>query len=125
MANSKKWKGSPRMRWARQLLESLVLTTALWVVATSIVLAQAQQCPGLRALDGTCANVAAVEIARRRAMILSSQRVSYFGTPAGTVGGQFIPFERLFRDDPLLFGLPTVTSIAVDIDFRATVTRTK
>jgi hypothetical protein len=58
-------------------------------------------------------------------MILSSQRVSYFGTPAGTVGGQFIPFERLFRDDPLLFGLPTVTSIAVDIDFRATVTRTK
>jgi hypothetical protein len=58
-------------------------------------------------------------------MILSTQRVSYFGTPAGTVGGQFIPFERLFRDDPVLFGLPTVTTIMVDIDFRAHVNRTK
>jgi hypothetical protein len=58
-------------------------------------------------------------------MILSTQRVSYFGTPAGTVGGQFIPFERLFWDYPILFGLPTVTTIAVDIDFRATVNRTK
>ncbi len=58
-------------------------------------------------------------------MILSTQRVSYFGTPAGTVGGQFIPFERLFRDDPVLFGLPTFSSISVDIDFRGTVNRTK
>jgi hypothetical protein len=113
------------MRWTRRPLECLILATVLWVVVPSVVSAQAQRCPGLRALDGTCANVGAVEIARRRAMILSSQRVSYFGTPAGTVGGQFIPFERLFRDDPLLFGLPTVTTIAVDIDFRATVTRTK
>lgn len=113
------------MRWPRQLLECLILTTVLWVVGSSVVSAQTQRCPGLKALDGTCANVAVVEMARRRAMILSSQRVSYFGTPAGTVGGQFIPFERLFRDNPLLFGLPTVTTIAVDIDFRATVTRTK
>jgi hypothetical protein len=58
-------------------------------------------------------------------MILSTQRVSYFGTPAGTVGGQFIPFERLFRDDPVLFGLPTFTSITVSPDFTATVNRTK
>lgn len=113
------------MRWPRQLLECFILTTVLWVAASSVVSAQTQRCPGLRALDGTCANVAVVEIARRRAMILSSQRVSYFGTPAGTVGGQFIPFERLFRDNALLFGLPTVTTTAVDIDFRATVTRTK
>jgi hypothetical protein len=113
------------MRRTRRLLECLSLTVALWVGLASAVSAQTKPCPGLRALDGTCANVAVVEIARRRAMILSSQRVSYFGTPAGTVGGQFIPFERLFRDNPLLFGLPTVTTIAVDIDFRATVTRTK
>ena len=113
------------MRWARQLLECLILTTVLWIAASSAVSAQTKRCPGLKALDGTCANVAVVEIARRRAMILSSQRVSYFGTPAGTVGGQFIPFERLFRDDPLLFGLPTVTTIGVDTDFRATVSRTK
>ena len=113
------------MRWARKLVEFLVLTAVLWLAASSVVSAQTQRCPGLRALDGTCANVAAVEIARRRAMILSSQRVSYFGTPAGTVGGQFIPFERLFRDDPLLFGLPTVTTITVDANFKATVTRTK
>jgi hypothetical protein len=91
----------------------------------SAVSAQSQRCPGLRALDGTCANVAAVESARRRAMILSTQRVSYFGTPAGTVGGKFIPFERLFRDDPVLFGLPTFSTISIDIDFRANVIRTK
>jgi hypothetical protein len=113
------------MRWKRRLPECLTLATVLWIGASSAVTAQTKPCPGLRALDGTCANGAVVEIARRRAMILSSQRVSYFGTPAGTVGGQFIPFERLFRDNPLLFGLPTVTTIAVDIDFRATVTRTK
>ena len=125
MLNSRKTERSPRMRWARKLVEFLVLTAVLWLAASSVVSAQTQRCPGLRALDGTCANVAAVEIARRRAMILSSERVSYFGTPAGTVGGQFIPFERLFRDDPLLFGLPTVTTITVDANFKATVTRTK
>jgi hypothetical protein len=125
MLNSKKWKALQAMRWTRRALQYLILAIGMWIVVPAVVWAQAQRCPGLRALDGSCANVAVVEIARRRAMILSSQRVSYFGTPAGTVGGQFIPFERLFRDDPLLFGLPTVTSIAVDIDFRATVTRTK
>lgn len=113
------------MRWTGQLLECLTLAALLGVAVPAAVSAQTPRCPGLRALDGTCANVAAVEIARRRAMILSSQRVSYFGTPAGTVGGQFIPFERLFRDDPLLFGLPTATTTSVDIDFRATVTRSK
>jgi hypothetical protein len=112
------------MRWTRRLLEWLTLIV-LSVALPSAVLAQSPRCPGLRALDGTCANIAAVEIARRRAMILSSQRVSYFGTPAGTVGGQFIPFERLLRDEPILFGLPTVSTITVDIDFRATVNRTK
>ena len=28
------------------------------------------------------------------------------GTPAGTIGGSYIPFERLFRDNPVVFGLP-------------------
>jgi hypothetical protein len=125
MVNSRKMEAFSRMRWARQLLECIVLTTVLWVAAPSVASAQTPRCPGLRALDGTCANVAVVEIARRRAMILSSQRVSYFGTPAGTVGGEFIRFERLFRDDALLFGLPTVTTIVVDANFKATVTRTK
>ena len=113
------------MRWTRRPVQCLILATILWAAASSVVSAQTQRCPGLRALDGTCANNAIVEIARRRAMILSSQRVSYFGTPAGTVGGEFIPFERLFRDNPLLFGLPTVTTITVDANFKATVTRTK
>ena len=113
------------MRSRQRLLQCLLPATVLWVAASSGVSAQAQRCPGLRALDGTCANVAVVDIARRRAMILSSQRVSYFGTPAGTVGGEFIPFERLFRDNLLLFGLPTITTITVDANFKATITRTK
>ena len=50
-----------------------------------------------------------VEAARLRAEIMSSVRVSYFGTPAGTIGGNYIPYERFFRDNELLFGLPTST----------------
>jgi hypothetical protein len=125
MASFKKLEGAPLMRWLRRLLQCLVITMVSSVGLLSAVSAQSQRCPGLRALDGTCANVAAVESARRRAMILSTQRVSYFGTPAGTVGGQFIRFERLFRDDLFLFGLPTVTTITVNPDFTATVNRTK
>lgn len=72
---------------------------------TQVEAQPAEKC--LRALDGSCTNPAMVESARQRAIIMSSVRVSYFGTPAGTVGGFFIPFERLFRDDPVVFGLPT------------------
>ena len=64
-----------------------------------------QKC--LRALDGTCTDPLAVEAVRLRAEIIPAVRVSYFGTPAGTIGGAFIPFERLFQDNALLFGLPT------------------
>jgi hypothetical protein len=64
-----------------------------------------QKC--LRALNGACTNPAAVEAARQRAMIIPAVRVSYLGTPAGTVGGSFIPYERFYQDNPLVFGLPT------------------
>src|SRR5579872_3902310 len=65
----------------------------------------------LRALDGTCADAAVVEAARLRAEVIPAVRVSYFGTPAGSIGGAYIPFERLFQDNPLLFGLPTFTFV--------------
>ncbi len=68
-----------------------------------------QKC--LKALDGSCTNPDMVEAARLRAVVLSSERVSYFGTPAGTIGGPFISFERLFQDNVILFGLPTSTCI--------------
>jgi hypothetical protein len=68
-----------------------------------------QKC--LRALNGTCTDPLSVESARLRAEIIPAVRVSYFGTPAGTVGGSYIPFERLFQDNPLLFGMPTFTTI--------------
>lgn len=66
-----------------------------------------QKC--LRALNGACTNPAAVEAVRLRAEIIPAVRVSYLGTPAGTIGGDYIPFERLFQDNPALFGLPTFT----------------
>jgi len=66
-----------------------------------------QKC--LRAFDGSCTNPDMVEAARLRAIIVPSVRVSYFGTPAGTIGGNYIPFERLFRDNPVVFGLPVST----------------
>ena len=61
----------------------------------------------LRALDGSCTEPLVVEGARLRAIVVPSVRVSYFGTPAGTIGGDYIPFERLFQDNPTVFGLPT------------------
>jgi hypothetical protein len=61
----------------------------------------------LRALNGACTNPAVVEAARLRAIIIPTVRVAYLGTPMGTVGGRFITFERLFQDNPAVFGLPT------------------
>jgi hypothetical protein len=68
-----------------------------------------QKC--LRALNGACTNPVSVEAARLRAEIIPAVRLSYFGTPAGTVGGDYIPFERLFQDNPRVFGLPTFTFV--------------
>lgn len=68
-----------------------------------------QKC--LRALNGACTNPVSVEAARLRAEIIPAVRVSYFGTPAGTIGGDYIPFERLFQDNSLVFGLPTFTFV--------------
>jgi hypothetical protein len=66
-----------------------------------------QKC--LRALNGACTNPISVEQARLRAEIIPAVRLSYLGTPAGTIGGSYIPFERLFQDNTFLFGLPTAT----------------
>lgn len=63
-----------------------------------------QKC--LKALNGACTNPVVVEVARQRAQIIPAVTVSYFGTPAGSVGGDYIPFERFFRDNPTVFGLP-------------------
>ncbi len=61
----------------------------------------------LRALNGACTNPVVVEAARLRAIIIPTVRVSYLGTPMGTVGGKYITFERFFQDNPTIFGLPT------------------
>lgn len=65
----------------------------------------------LKALDGKCADQALVEAARLRAEVIPAARVSYWGTPAGTIGGAYIPFERTFQDNPLVYGLPTFTFV--------------
>jgi len=69
-----------------------------------------QKC--LKALDGSCTRPEIVEATRQRAAIISGVRVSYFGTPQGSIGGPFIPFERLFQDNDTLFGLPTAVCAA-------------
>ena len=86
-----------------------ILAIALITLTPFVAGAQEKRCPGLRALNGQCTKVTAVEEATSRAMIMTTVRSSYFGTPIGTFGGQYIPYERMFRDNPLLFGLPTYT----------------
>jgi len=72
-----------------------------------VVAQPAEKC--LRALDGSCTNPTMVEAARMRGAIIPAVRVAYEGTPLGTIGGPFIPFERFFQDNPVVFGLPTST----------------
>jgi hypothetical protein len=101
-------------------LSAFVISAALMIVAIPVdVHAQTRQTSAqpqpvtappnkcLRALDGSCTNALVVEGARLRAIVVPAVRVSYFGTPAGTIGGDYIPFERVFQDDPNVFGLPT------------------
>ncbi len=73
----------------------------------------------LRALDGSCTNPAMVEAARMRGAIIPAVRVAYDGTPLGTIGGPFIPFERFFQDNPVVFGLPVSTFLCCNT-FRRT-----
>jgi hypothetical protein len=77
---------------------------------TRTAAAPPQRC--LKALDGSCVKPEIVEATRQRAAIIPAVRVSYFGTPQGSIGGPFIPFERLFQDNETLFGLPTYTCTA-------------
>jgi hypothetical protein len=75
-----------------------------------------QKC--LRALDGSCVKTDVAEATRQRAAILSTVRVSYWGTPQGSIGGPYIPFERLFQDNDVLWGLPTAVCAAC-VTFRS------
>lgn len=98
-------------------LKTIALATTLAIASSASVMAQtanqvrpAQPMPKekcLKSLTGGCTNPTVVEAARLRAIIIPAVTVSYFGTPAGTVGGDYIPFERFFQDNPTVFGLPT------------------
>lgn len=95
------------------LLQVALALGALLLVAPGVGLSQEKQppkakqkCASVQSLDGQCADLKLVEKAEKRASVISSNQASYFGTPIGTVGLPFIPHERLFRDDRLLFGIP-------------------
>lgn len=95
------------------LLQVVLGLAAMLLVAPGVASSQEkkqsqkkQVCASIQSLDGGCADVKLVEKAERRASVISSNRASYFGTPMGTVGLPFIPHERLFRDDRVLFGIP-------------------
>jgi hypothetical protein len=82
----------------------LVLSASLFI---SVAEAQST-CPGLRAANGKCANLEAVEDAQQRAMVITTVRVSDIGTPIGQVGD----YVRLFQDQTSkLYGLPNITYI--------------
>jgi hypothetical protein len=123
------------MHRAQRILQGLLILSAA-AIATPAALAQQQkqlpqkqaaqkQCPSIRAADGSCADPGLVAAANKRATIVSSGFASYIGTPHGTLGLGFIPHERLFRDDPVVFGLPTNTDVKVDDLSVTTTTRSK
>ena len=106
------------------LLPALLGLAGMTALATAAWPQQAQ-CPSVKAADGSCADPRLVEMANRRAAIVSSQFTSYLGTPQGSVGMPFIPQERLFRDDTVLFGLPTNKSTIISDTGGGTTTRSK
>ena len=87
-------------------MRHLMTTIAVLAAIGSCSLASAQTtCPGLRAANGKCANLDAIEDAQARAMIITTVRVSEIGTPIGDVGN----YVRLFQDPTSrLYGLPNV-----------------
>lgn len=92
----------------------LLLLLGGWICMAGAAAAEPKKCPGLRALNGECANPLTVTDAQSRAMIISTVRTSYYGTPVGDIGGPFIPFYKQFQNSPtdlnsLIFGLPTYT----------------
>ena len=95
----------------RMILQVLLVLAALALVALSA--GAQQQCPSIKAADGKCVDAGMVAAANKRATVVSSGFASYLGTPQGTLGLPFIPYERLFRDDPVVFGLPTNTDVKV------------
>jgi hypothetical protein len=95
-------------------LAQLLLLLVGWICTGGAAAAETKKCPGLRALNGECANPLTVADAQSRAMIISTVRVSYYGTPIGDIGGPFIPFYKQFQNSPvninqLVYGLPTYT----------------
>lgn len=98
-------------------LKTMSVATAFAIASSAPVMAQTvnqarpvqplpkEKC--LKSLSGGCTNPTVVEAARLRAIIIPAVTVSYFGTPAGTIGGDYIPYERFFQDNPAVFGLPT------------------
>ena len=90
----------------------LVCSSAAHAQSRTRTAAAAPQAKCLKALDGSCTRTEIVELTRQRAAIIPAVRVSYFGTPQGSIGGPFIPFERLFQDNDTVFGLPTYVCTA-------------
>ncbi len=84
--------------------KELILLFVGWICTTGVAFAE-PKCPGLRALNGQCANPLTVADAQSRAMIVSTVRVSYYGTPIGDIGGPFIPFDKQFQNSPTQFEL--------------------
>jgi hypothetical protein len=96
---------------SRTILQVLLVLAASALVAFSA--AAQQRCPSIKAADGKCVDAGMVAAANKRATVVSSGFASYLGTPQGSLGLPFIPHERLFRDDPVVFGLPTNTVVKV------------
>jgi hypothetical protein len=83
---------------------------------------QPQNCPSLRALDGSCADAGVVAQSQHRSISLSTVRTSYAGSAGEAQSVQ--PVNRFFQENPLVFGLPTVTTSALD-GTTLIITRTK
>ena len=125
MAGSRKLKGAPRMRWLTRLLQCLVITMVSSGGLLSVGFGREPAMPRIKSLGRNMRK----RYCRR---YCAKARDNYFNAArllfrdAGRYGRRAIYSVRaLFRDDPVLFGLRTLTSISVDIDFRGTVNRTK
>ncbi len=94
------------MRNANPVLALCAALAAAALLPLDASAAPKAPCKGLRAADGSCASKALVNRSQNRSTVGSSERSSYYGSPAGQLGDPYIKPQTAYRQNRQQYGLP-------------------
>jgi hypothetical protein len=102
-----------------QKVRTLAQVTALLALGQGAsalcALAQEPSCSGLQPIFGGCASAGLVARSEARSIKLSTGQTSYIGSPFGDVRGGPIPHHRFYRDNTIVHGLQTFTTVTTTV----------